>query len=538
MKKTLLLTCFSLFFYAIHAQWIHINGDTTLNASPAWGEKGVPSPLNWPGGRQYSGLFTDQSDNLWLFGGGANPSTGPDYLNDLWRYDTKTKDWTWVNGDSTAAHPAVYGIKSQPSASNRPGGIFSPITWTDACGNFWLFGGFGYSGTGFGFLNTLWKYSPGANQWTWVAGDSLTDISGHYGIKGVAGSGGYPGARYGSATWFDQKGVLWLYGGYGWDGASTGVLADLWNYDTYSGQWTWVSGDTLIDQPQVFGPKGDAGHSYRPGSRYLSASWMYGNDKLYVFGGYGQQGNSQGELNTLWVYDKYDDTWTWLTGDSVISPAAVYGSKRVGATGNTPGGRYPFNAVYDNNGNSGNAFIFGGFGRTVNNRGYLNDLWSYNCINNLWTWQDGDSSVGSPFNLSTPLPSGRASNCLWRTQNGTIYVYGGLGYDEESPGLLQDMYRYIGYGGTKDDVVKTSSLKFYPNPCRDYITIELGSDDESVAGLTISTINGEPLYAKKEQLHKGLNQIKVPVKQASGVYLVTVRWRSGHTNSGFFTVIR
>jgi len=36
-----------------------------------------------------------------------------------------------------------------------------PVNWTDASGNFWLFGGNGFDSAGTqGYLNDLWKYEP------------------------------------------------------------------------------------------------------------------------------------------------------------------------------------------------------------------------------------------------------------------------------------------------------------------------------------------------------------------------------------------
>jgi len=44
-----------------------------------------------------------------------------------------------------------------------------PVTWMDANGSVWLFGGQGYDSTGNqGELNDLWEYSPSSGKWTWV----------------------------------------------------------------------------------------------------------------------------------------------------------------------------------------------------------------------------------------------------------------------------------------------------------------------------------------------------------------------------------
>jgi hypothetical protein len=101
-------------------------------------------------------------------------------------------------------------------------------SWTDAVGNFWLFGGSGLDSTGrSGDLNDLWKYSAG--QWTWMGGSNVVNQQGTYGTQGTAALGYVPGARYQAISWTDAAGNLWLFGGYGSDSAgTTGRLNDLW----------------------------------------------------------------------------------------------------------------------------------------------------------------------------------------------------------------------------------------------------------------------------------------------------------------------
>ena len=63
-------------------------------------------------------------------------------------------------------------------------------------------------------LNDLWKFD-GVN-WTWVAGSDELNQFGIYGVKGVTSESSYPGARFGSTTWFDSLNNLYLFGGYGY----------------------------------------------------------------------------------------------------------------------------------------------------------------------------------------------------------------------------------------------------------------------------------------------------------------------------------
>ena len=72
----------------------------------------------------------------------------------------------------------------------------------------------------------------------------------NYGAQGVPLSTNYPGAiGYGAATWVDNAGNLWLYGGTG----PGGILNDLWKYDIGTGIWTWMKGFGTPNQPGSFG---------------------------------------------------------------------------------------------------------------------------------------------------------------------------------------------------------------------------------------------------------------------------------------------
>ena len=102
---------------------------------------------------------------------------------------------------------------------------------TDATGNVWLFGGFGYDSTGAAAqaLNDLWKYSAG--QWTWMGGSKIINQLGTYGSLGVPAPGNVPGSRYSSVGWTDADGNFWLFSGYGFSAATLGSLNDVWKFE-------------------------------------------------------------------------------------------------------------------------------------------------------------------------------------------------------------------------------------------------------------------------------------------------------------------
>ena len=203
-------------------QWAWMNGDDRLPLHPVYGIQGVPSVNNTPGGRRSAATWNDALGNLWLFGGdGYSTRGGYGYLNDLWKYNPATNEWTWVKGDNTIEQFGVYGTQGTAAAGNKPGARYGSVSWSDASGNLWLFGGDSYTASSYGDLNDLWKYNPATNQWTWVKGDNTSDQKGIYGTQGTAVAGNKPGARYGSVSWSDASGNLWLFGGMAMQPAAT-----------------------------------------------------------------------------------------------------------------------------------------------------------------------------------------------------------------------------------------------------------------------------------------------------------------------------
>ena len=119
-----------------------MSGASTGNQSAIYGTKGVQAAANMPGAREDGVSWTDHSGNLWMFGGyGAGSFAIWGNLNDLWRYDIASGQWTWISGSNTIDRPGVYGTRGVPDPANVPGARWSSASWTDSSGNLWLFGG-------------------------------------------------------------------------------------------------------------------------------------------------------------------------------------------------------------------------------------------------------------------------------------------------------------------------------------------------------------------------------------------------------------
>lgn len=215
-------------------EWTWMSGSSSTNAPGVYGTLGTASASNVPGARDSAVSWTDNSGNLWLFGGTELNGTVVEFLNDLWEFNPTAKTWTWVSGSSTVDAKGVYGTLGTASASNAPGARSSSVSWVDSSGNLWLFGGGGIDVAGAsGDLNDLWEFSPTAKTWTWVSGSSTGNAQGVYGTLGTASASNVPGSRAYAVSWIDKSGNLWLFGGgiLPTSSAQTTVdLNDLWEY--------------------------------------------------------------------------------------------------------------------------------------------------------------------------------------------------------------------------------------------------------------------------------------------------------------------
>jgi len=363
-------------------EWTWVNGSNAVNESPIYGTQGIASPINKPGNKVFSVTCVDANGIFWLYGGGDGWGGSK---NDLWKYDPSTNLWTWMKGDSTWSSVGVYGTKGVANISNTPGARVNSAFQADKSGNLWMFGGNGYDATSSNMeLNDVWKYNTTTNEWTWVNGDSLGKQLSIYGSKGVTASTNKPSSRWGMGNWMNNiTDELWIFGGYGQDfTTSTGGLIDLWKYNTVTNEWTWMHGDTLINQRSVRGTKRVSSSINKLGVRLLPVSWIDAVGNLWTFGGIAID-NSFGYSSELWKYNVSTNEWTWISGDSLVFSPAVYGTKGVYDSLNTPEARFRANGWIDNR---GDLWLFSGNGwnPTYSLNLHLGDLWKFK-TGNKWS---------------------------------------------------------------------------------------------------------------------------------------------------------
>lgn len=433
-------------------QWAWIGGSSTVKApgTPGgclvaicgvpgvYGTQGTAAAGNVPGGRMGAASWTDSQGNVWIFGGFGFDSAGTlVYLNDLWKYNPSTNQWTWMGGPSTVTgvcfgdgnpldgtycggEPGVYGTQGVEAATNIPGGRAEPITWVDKSGNFWLMGGYHIDSAVEAqyVFDDLWRFNPSTGEWAWMGGaagptnpacvsDPNSNVIficgelGVYGTRGAASASNMPGSRLSGMGWTDAAGNLWLMGGSAWDSGAGGFnpLNDVWSYNMASGEWTWMGGsdaapgcmanfsDTCggVTIPPIDGSDGNLGQAAPaniPELTSASAYWKDASGNFWIFSGSSMpviplHNEFSWGANGFWKFEPAKNLWTWMGGSpaSIFPVVSVYGTLGQAAAGNVPGSRF---GAASWTGKDGRLWLLGGYGTTTSSFGnYLNDLWVY-----------------------------------------------------------------------------------------------------------------------------------------------------------------
>ncbi len=445
-----------------HNDWTFMDGSTTANSfgSGSTTPPTVPSTSQLtysPGGRRYPATWTDNSGNLWLFGGYGYTYTMSSgslaaYLNDMWVYQGSGTEGFDIGS------PYYFGgddnfWEVMPQTGSVPPGTWGAVTWTDSTGNLWMFGG---QDANTDFLSLLSEFNPNTQTWTNISGGFNT--SGVYGTEGTPAAGNHPGARWGASARINNSNTMvYVFGGQGYDSAGTlGLLNDLWTYNLSTGQWTWIAGSKLANQSGTYGTKGTGSGSTTPGGRQESTAWVDSTGNFWIFGGYDLDAHGNPDaLNDLWEFTGSD--WIWQAGSNTVDAKGVYGT-----SADSPGARWAAAGWTDL---SGNLWMFGGEGFDATANGPLSDLWEWK--GGKWTWVKGPSSVNQAgvYGIApnptvwphvTNNPGGRWEAGYWVVDvnpNGfpayrELYMFGGEGFDSSNGpgnGLLSDLWRYLPY---------------------------------------------------------------------------------------------
>jgi N-acetylneuraminic acid mutarotase len=288
--------------------WTWIHGEKDVNILGVYGATGEPSPDNRLGARALSVTWVTSKQKVYIYGGigfAMNPADAPVNLGDLWEYDMEKNVLTWLQRQDSLRQfatpdPYVYGSKGVSDTKNVPSSRKRSCGFVDLNDDLWLFGGKQLLETSFESLSDMWKFSGG--NWTWMAGDNTVEQSGSYGRVGLPAVSNKPGARDSAFCWSDQKGALWLFGGYGKATArNSGRLNDFWLYNTKTNGWIWVGGANEHNNAGLFSGKFTKG-AY-PSSRDQGAYFLDYRNDMWIFGGNGFDKNKdEGSLGDVWKF--------------------------------------------------------------------------------------------------------------------------------------------------------------------------------------------------------------------------------------------
>lgn len=432
--------------------WTWVKG-SQYNAAGYYGIQGIADDANLPPSRSEATTWTDTAGSLWLFGGYGGTSLN--HYSDLWRYNPTTNQWTWMNGSDELNQPGVYNVQGVFDENNLPAARSQAMSWVDATGRFWLYGG----ATNQGYysretLDDLWCYDPAINQWMWATGSKLPNQLRIYSAQGTEAPENTPGSREAAMAWGGGDNTLWLYGGYCmFPPKLTNEYNDIWRFNIETGQWTWIDGSVEPDDMGYSGEQGVADGLNVPSPRRNASTWTGIDGKLWLFGGIGWEAAwDTGCTNDLWRFDPDTNQWTWVKGSTAFNQEGNYGTQGIANDTNVPSARMESSSWVDD---EGNLWLFGGeedFGLleelSMNNYTRLNDMWKYNPTTNQWTWMKGSSTI-DPSNVYIRVdheentPGSRVDAVHWKGNDGTFWIYSGSGYTESSyTYIIDELWQY------------------------------------------------------------------------------------------------
>ena len=147
--------------------------------------------------------------------------------------------------------------------------------------------------------------------------------------------------------------------------------------------------------------KGTAAATNVPGSREWAALWVDGNNKVWLFGGDGDDPSGHGEFyNDLWMFDPATLEWTWEAGSSTEGPCDLrginilecgwLGSYETLGVPSATGGPGSRNSMLYWTDRQGKLWLFGGGGyANLPFTAVLDDLWQFDPVAGEWAWMGG-----------------------------------------------------------------------------------------------------------------------------------------------------
>ncbi len=259
-------------------------------------EKGVWSTITNGAGPRGNVPLTamDSKGILWImFGMNYRIASYMDqpFLFNVWNYNPKTDQYRYVWGNSSTAsndpvvqNPRQAGTLGVPDENNHPGGIAYSGMTVDKYDNLWLYS-YEYNGELWMFNTTSWMFMRVFGQ------HPSNTLPSKGAIPGQAGEDVWPGQYEGHCLVADTQNNLWLLGGYNYYGISNSV----WHFNTTSLNWNFIYGSTF--------PITRTHNATFYGGTELAGCFMDENDRVWLFGGWGQSASGTGDYGSLWTFD-------------------------------------------------------------------------------------------------------------------------------------------------------------------------------------------------------------------------------------------
>jgi hypothetical protein len=295
------------------------------------------------------------------------------------------------------------------------------------------------------------------NDWTWMFGADAVGGLGVYGTATIpppalpSANPNTPGGRDFPVTWTDLNGNKWMFGGFGMEVTGKtppdlpGYLNDLWVFEpdignVPTGIWvpanlpitrteTIANGVTTINDVASTVPLQNVDNGQTPlangqvtnngggpGARWGAVSWTDSTGALWMFGGEGISGHFQDGIEQFGLLN---DVWKWQPGPILAD--------QVNPT-------FPVNG-YDISYQT----------PTVNPTTVYAGAYT---ITGTWTAVSGAQTVNQAgvYAGGSAIPGGRWGAAYTTAPNGTLWVFGGQGYDSTGtfPTLLNDLWSFNG----------------------------------------------------------------------------------------------
>jgi len=184
-----------------------------------------------------------------------------------------------------------------------------------------------------------------------------------------------------------------------------------------------------------------------PGGSQYSSTWTDNNGNLWLLMGIGfssttpPPSNMPGNFNEMWEF----------TGTANYRGSCENRWQRLYTSGPTPGSPIPvgrWGAVTWTDPATGHLWLFGGQDGLLE---FLNDLWEFDPVTQIWTSHGGGFNLPGTYGASAPsvgTPGGRWGASGRLDASGTFWLFGGFGCDSTGPGcsnlLLNDLWKYSG----------------------------------------------------------------------------------------------